>query len=257
MLTLLLTALAIAVTAFFLTWMISVKMNNYGLLDVAWSYGVAVLAPLYAWQGPGDPVRKWAAAALGVAWSLRLGTYLLRRVLRHHPAEDARYQTLRARWPGPGMFLAFFELQAVLAVVFSLPFLLMAHHAVPGLQAIEVIGLGTALLALGGEALADAQMKAFQAVSANRGKVCEVGLWRYSRHPNYFFEWLVWVGFFLAALGSPWGWTTVVCPLLMGHFLLNVTGIKLSEAHSLQSRGEAYREYQRRTSAFVPWFRKP
>ena len=257
MFALLLTGLAIAAVAFFLTWCISVKIKNYGLLDAAWSYGVAVLAPIYAWQGPGDPVRKWAACAIGVIWSVRLGSYILRRVLRHHPVEDARYQTLRARWPGPGMFLVFFELQAALVVVFSLPFLFMAHNPAPGLRAIEVLGLATALLALGGESLADAQMKAFQADPANRGQVCQAGLWRYSRHPNYFFEFVVWIGFFLAALGSPWGWTTAVCPLLMRHFLLNVTGIKISEAHSLKSRGAAYREYQRTTSAFVPWFRKP
>ena len=256
LLSLLLTALAIAASCFFLTWLVSVRIRNYGLLDAAWSYGVALLAPLYAIMGPGDPTRKWLAAAVGMAWSLRLGTYILRRVWRHHPVEDARYQTLRARWPGPGRFLVFFELQAVMVVVFSLPFLLMAFNPAPGLSGLEVAGLLLALLSMGGEALADAQMKAFKADPGHHGQVCQTGLWRYSRHPNYFFEFMVWAGFFMAALGSPWGWITVVCPLLMLHFLLNVTGIKLSEEYSLKSRGEAYREYQRTTSAFVPWFRK-
>ena len=248
--------LAIAAGYFFVVWAVCVRIKNYGLLDVAWSYGVAVLAPLYAWLGPGDPTRKWLAAAVGAAWSLRLGTYILLRVLRHHPEEDPRYRTLRERWPGSGRFLLFFELQALIATVFSLPFLLMAYNSTPNLKAVEIAGLSIALLSLGGEALSDHQMNAFKKDPANRGKVCQDGLWRYSRHPNYFFEFMVWVGFFLAALGSPWGWTMVVCPLLILHFLLNVTGVKLSEKHSLESRGEAYRAYQRRTSAFVPWFPK-
>jgi steroid 5-alpha reductase family enzyme len=253
---LLLIGLAIAASYFLGTWLISVRIKNYGLLDAAWSYGVAVLAPLYALLGPGDPMRKWFITAVGVAWSVRLGTYILRRVLSHHPVEDARYQTLRARWPGSGMFLLFFQLQAVLVVIFSLPFLLVAFNTSPGLRMFEVIGLIISLGSLVGEATADAQMKAFKANPSHAGKVCQSGLWRYSRHPNYFFEFMIWVGFCIAALGSPWGWITVVCPLLMLHFLWNVTGIKLSEAYSLKSRGDAYREYQRTTSAFVPWFRK-
>jgi len=256
MLPLLAIGTGLACLSFFIVWMISVKVKNYGFLDVAWSYAVAVLAPLYALWGPGDHWRKWLLTAVGVAWSLRLGTYLLRRVLSHHPQEDPRYETLRRRWPGPAMFLVFFELQALVAVVFSLPFLLVAFKTEPGLAPVEILGLAVAALALAGEALADAQMKRFKADPANRGRVCATGLWRYSRHPNYFFESMVWWGFFLVALGSPLGWITLVCPLLMLYFLLKVTGIELTEAHSLRTRGEAYREYQRATSAFIPWFPK-
>jgi steroid 5-alpha reductase family enzyme len=247
---------AIACAAFFVVWAICVRVRNYGFLDVAWSFSVAVLAPLYAWMGTGDPVRAWLAASVGMAWSLRLGTYLLRRVWHHHPQEDPRYETLRRRWPGPLMFLAFFQLQAIVAVVFSLPFLLMAFNPRPGLAPVEIVGLGLAVLALAGESLADFQMKRFKADPANRGGVCSEGLWRYSRHPNYFFESLVWWGFFVAALGSPFGWVTLICPLLMLYFLLKVTGIELSEAHSLRTRGEAYRRYQQVTSPFIPWFPK-
>jgi len=256
MLPLLAIGTGLACLSFFIVWMISVKVKNYGFLDVAWSYAVAVLAPLYAFWGPGDPWRKWLLTAVGVAWSLRLGTYLLRRVLSHHPQEDPRYETLRRRWPGSAMFLVFFQLQALVAVVFSLPFLLVAFKTEPGLAPVEILGLAVAALALAGEALADAQMKRFKADPANRGRVCATGLWRYSRHPNYFFESMVWWGFFLVALGSPLGWITLVCPLLMLYFLLKVTGIELTEAHSLRTRGEAYREYQRATSAFIPWFPK-
>jgi len=256
MTTLLAAGLAIAVTYFAITWAISVRIRNYGLLDVAFSYGVAVLAPIYAWYAPGDPLRKWSFAAIGIAWSVRLGTYILVRVARHHPAEDARYQTLRERWPGPLQFLGFFQVQAVLVVIFSLPFLFASFNSAPDLAALEAGGMALAIVALLGETLADLQMQAFKRDPANKGRVCQVGLWRYSRHPNYFFESLVWWGFFLVALGSPWGWITIACPLLMLYFLFKVTGIPLTEEYAVKSKGDAYREYQRTTCAFVPWFRK-
>ena len=256
MTTLLAAGLAIAVTYFAITWAISVRIRNYGLLDVAFSYGVAILAPMYAWFGPGDPLRKWVFAAIGMAWSLRLGTYILVRVLKHHPAEDVRYQTLRARWPGPLQFLGFFQLQAVLVVIFSLPFLFAAFNPASTLSTVELAGMAIAAAAVLGETIADLQMQAFKRDPNNRGRVCDVGLWRYSRHPNYFFESMVWWGACLVALASPWGWVTITCPLLMLYFLFKVTGIPLTEEYAVKSKGDAYREYQRTTSAFVPWFRK-
>ncbi len=256
MITLLLAGLVIAVTYFAATWAVSVRIKNYGLLDVAWSYGVAILAPIYAVFSPGEPMRKWLLTAIGVAWSLRLGTYILLRVLRHHPQEDVRYETLRARWTGAGMFLIFFELQAVLVVIFSLPFLFVACNTAPTLSPLEIAGLTLAIIALGGETLADLQMQAFKRDPASKGQVCQRGLWRYSRHPNYFFEAMIWWAFFLVALGSPFGWIALACPLLMLQFLLKVTGIPLTEEYALKSKGAAYREYQRTTSAFIPWFRR-
>ena len=175
MLTLFLIGLAIAVGYFAITWAISVKMKNYGLVDAAWSYGVAILAPIYALHSPGDATRKWLVTVIGVLWSLRLGTYILVRVIKHHPVEDVRYESLRERWPGPAMFLAFFELQALIVVVFSLPFLFVAFNARTGLSPVEIAGLTLAALALCGEALADRQMRAFKADPANKGKVCQAG----------------------------------------------------------------------------------
>jgi steroid 5-alpha reductase family enzyme len=118
------------------------------------------------------------------------------------------------------------------------------------------LGFSVWLVAILGESLADRQLAAFKADPSNRGKVCSAGLWKFSRHPNYFFEWLVWVALFLFALPAPWGWTTIFAPALMLFFLLRVTGIPYTEQQSLRSRGEAYRSYQRTTSAFVPWFPK-
>jgi steroid 5-alpha reductase family enzyme len=256
MLTLFFMGLAIAMVAFALVWAISVKVHNYGFLDVAWSYGVAVLAPLYACNSPGTAERKWLIAGIGMAWSLRLGTYILLRVLRHHPSEDVRYQTLRESWKGPAMFLFFFELQALLVAVFALPFLFISFDTSASVHPVAVAGAVLATIALCGEAVADMQMQSFKADPGNRGSVCQKGLWRYSRHPNYFFESLIWWAFFLAALPSPHGWVTILCPLLMLYFLFQVTGIPLTEEYSLRSKGDLYRAYQRTTSAFVPWFRK-
>ncbi len=239
---------------FALVWCISVRIRNYGYLDAVWSLSIAIVAPLYAAFGNGHSARRWAFAAVGTAWSLRLGLYVLIRVTRHHPQEDARYRTLRQKWPTPAHFLLFFELQALIALVFSSPFLLAAINPNPRLTVGEILGLALAVLATAGESLADWQAQRFKRGKRDENAVNDVGLWRYSRHPNYFFESLVWWGFFLAALSSPHGWLTVVCPLLMLYLLLNVTGIPLTEKHSLESRGEAYRQYQRRTSRFIPWF---
>jgi steroid 5-alpha reductase family enzyme len=246
--------LAVALMVFALVWALSVRINNYGFLDAVWSLSVAILAPIYALLGTGDPSRRLAFTLIGVAWSLRLGLYILIRVWRHHPQEDKRYRTLREKWPGPGRFLLFFELQAVIAVLFSLPFLLASVNPRAALGTLELAGLALALVGIAGEATADWQAQRFKADPANNSRVVNVGLWRYSRHPNYFFESIVWWGFFIAALDSPYGWVTLACPLLMLYLLLHVTGIPLTEKHSLESRGDVYRAYQRTTSRFVPWF---
>jgi len=246
---------SIAVSAFALVWVLSVRCLNYGFLDVTWSLSIAVLATVYAVLGNGEPLRRLVFTLIAAAWSLRLGLYILMRVWRDHPREDKRYRTLRERWPGPARFLLFFELQALIAVVFSLPFMFAALNPRPGLGKFELCGLTLALCATAGEGLADWQAQRFKRNPANHSAVVDVGLWRYSRHPNYFFESIVWWGFFIAALDSAYGWVSVICPLLMLYLLLNVTGIPLTEKHSLESRGDAYRQYQRTTSRFIPWFR--
>jgi steroid 5-alpha reductase family enzyme len=174
----------------------------------------------------------------------------------HHPVEDGRYVQLRRDWAGnfgPKMF-GFFQLQAASVVLLGAGFLLICRNPAPALQPLEIAGIVLWVIALAGEALADAQLAAFKREPANRGRVCAVGLWRYSRHPNYFFEWLVWVAYFVFALASPQGWIAVVGPASILYLLLRVTGIPLTEEQSLRSKGEAYRQYQKTTSAFVPWF---
>jgi len=234
------------------------RIDNYGVVDVAWSYAFGGLAAFYALAGDGWPVRRALLAAMVAVWSLRLGTHLLIRVAGHHPTEDSRYGQLRRDWSAAfhAKMFGFFQLQAVSVIVLGLAFLISARHGTPRLHACEIAGAVLWLIAMTGEALADAQLAAFKRAPAHRGQVCDVGLWRYSRHPNYFFEWLIWVAYFIFALASPWGWVAVVGPAGILFLLLRVTGIPLAEAQSLRSKGEAYRRYQQTTSAFVPLPRK-
>ncbi len=245
----------VAFLLFALTWLLSLKLNNFSFVDVTWSYALALIAPLYALLGGGFTERKLVAVTMAVLWSVRLGTYLLFRVKGHHPHEDVRYAVLRENWKDnlAKNFFFFFQAQALLIVLLGVPVLLACLNPAPQLSLIEMIGVLVWLIGLSGEALSDAQMKKFKVDPASKGKVCQVGLWGYSRHPNYFFESVVWWGFWLFACGSPWGWVTVYAPALILYFLLRVTGIPLTEECAVKSKGDAYREYQRTTSAFVPW----
>jgi steroid 5-alpha reductase family enzyme len=237
-------------------WKIAMTIRNAGIVDIAWALGFAPLALLYRIFGDGEPIRQNLITLMVVIWSLRLGIHLWKRVMGHHPVEDGRYAELRKGVSGHEVFFFFwfFQAQALLLSVLSIPVLLANFDSRVGLWFSDFLGLTIWLIAICGEAVSDQQLARFQRNPANKGKVCSVGLWHYSRHPNYFFEWLIWVAFFLFVASSPWGWTTIFCPALMLFFLLRVTGIPYTEEQSLRSRGEAYRAYQRTTSPFVPWF---
>jgi steroid 5-alpha reductase family enzyme len=172
--------------------------------------------------------------------------------------EDGRYRQMRADWGANAdrNLLLFFQVQASWAVLFALPMLAAARSAAP-LGILDLAGVAIWLVGLGGEAIADRQLAAFRADPVNRGRVCQLGLWRYSRHPNYFFEWLHWWGYAALAVQSPWWWLPLVAVAAMGYFITRVTGIPPTEAQAIRSRGAAYRAYQRTTSAFVPWPPRP
>jgi steroid 5-alpha reductase family enzyme len=249
-------AAAALVAGFALVHLLARGIDNYGVVDIAWSYAFGAVALGYVLLGRGWFVRRALIGALVLVWSLRLGTHLLIRVSRHHPEEDTRYRQLRKDWAARfhWKMAGFFQLQALSVVLLSLPFLLACRNPAPALGGWEIAGTALWLLAITGEALADAQLAAFRRDPANRGQVCSAGLWRYSRHPNYFCEWLVWVAYFAFACGSPWGWVSVLSPACILWLLLRVTGVPMTEAQSLRNRGDAYRAYQRTTSAFFPWF---
>ena len=253
-----LAALLFAVVLMLLIWRLAVRIGNAGIVDIAWAAGFAPVVIWYAAAASGAPARRALIALMVSIWSLRLGVYLYVRVRSHHPQEDRRYARLRADWGAQVQRKMFglFQLQAALLVLLSAPWLLICLNRQARLQPLEWAACLLWLAAIAGEALADAQLQRFKADPGNRGAVCQRGLWHYSRHPNYFFEWLVWVAYFMMALASPWGWLTLYCPALMLYFLLRVTGIPLTEQLSLQDKGSAYADYQRRTSAFVPWWPK-
>lgn len=238
------------------TFVFARRVSNFSTVDVAWSLNFTPLAWLYAVLGGGDPWRRGAMAAIVTFWSLRLGAHLWRRVAALHPVEEGRYQELRRRWAGQvdRRFFLFFMAQGALNGVLSLPALLASAHTAPALGPFESAGALLFVVALAGESSADASLEAFRRRPGSKGLVCRDGLWRYSRHPNYFFEWLVWCAFALMATEAPWGALAWICPALMLYFLLRVTGIPATEEQAVRSRGDAYRDYQRTTSAFVPWF---
>ena len=251
-------AWAFAIVMMLVVWWISVRIHNWGLIDIAWSAGFVPIVIFYAAYNHGWAPRRWLIAGMVTLWSARLGAHVYFRVMGQHPKEDVRYVQLRKDWSrnlNTKMFW-FFQLQAALLPFLAVPFLISCLNDQPGIRVIEWVGSGLWLVALIGETVADSQLKHFRAYPKNHGEVCEVGLWRYSRHPNYFFEWLMWMAFFLFALGSPLGCATIYCPALMLYFLLRVTGIPMTEAQSVKSKGEKYIRYQKTTSAFLPWFRK-
>jgi len=257
MLPFLLTGAAIVAAMMFALWAIHLLIRNAAIVDVGWALGLAVLAVYYAAAAHGYPTRRLVIALMAGFWGLRLGVYLLfTRVIG--VAEEGRYVQLRQEWKSNVAlrFLFFFEFQAVLDVALSVPFLIACIDPRMPLGVAEKVGAGIWLLGMCGEAIADAQLNAFKKNPANKGKTCRAGLWKYSRHPNYFFEWLIWVGYAVFAIAAPWGWIGLISPALILYFLLGLTGIPATEAQALRSRGEEYRDYQRTTSAFVPWFPK-
>lgn len=250
---------AVILAALFVhTWKLSVRHDNYSFVDVSWSLAFTPIALWYATTGVGWLPRRIFVAVLVAVWSLRLGTHLWHRVASHHPKEDVRYAALRERWKGnlTKSFLWFFLAQGLLVWLLMLPVFLISQQTHNGFRAFEYAGVLVWLGALIGEGTADEQLKRFKATKSKAGEICHIGLWRYSRHPNYFFQSLLWWGLFLMALPSPWGWLSIAAPLAMLHFLLNVTGVPLTEELSVKKHGDVYREYQRTTNAFVPWFPK-
>ena len=237
------------------------RTKDAGTVDALWALSLASAAVFAAITGAGDPARRVLMGAMVGLWGLRLGLHVLTdRVLKS--GEDGRYAEMRERYGAKAQvfFMAVFATNAVLIVLLSAVFVIAcADGRAVGAAALGVwqyVGAALWVVGIGGEWIADRQLLEFKRDAGNKGRVCEIGLWRYSRHPNYFFEWVIWCGFAAAAVTGPYGWVAVLAPLLMLGLITKVTGIPPTEARSLRSRPEAYRRYQKTTSAFVPWFRK-
>ncbi|QNP42111.1 DUF1295 domain-containing protein [Lysobacter solisilvae (ex Woo and Kim 2020)] len=234
-------------------WVWQQRRRNAGIVDVLWAAGVGGAAVLVAALSDGARWPRLTVALLGGAWGMRLAYHLWRRV--RSESEDGRYAQLRARWgDGGARWFAFFQFQAALVVLFAVPFVAVARNPVDAATAWWWAGVAVWVGSVAGEGIADAQLARFRRDPRNRGRTCRTGLWRYSRHPNYFFEWLHWFAYVLLAVGSPLAWLAWSGPVVMFVFLRWLSGIPFTEAQALRTRGEDYRRYQRTTPMLFPWF---
>lgn len=238
-------------------WLESLRRHEADIVDLGWTLGLGAAALFYAGVlDVGLPARRWIVAGMAAIWSARLGFYLLQRV--RSPGEDGRYRALRAKWGDRARlrFFVFFQAQGLLVALLSLHFLGAMSASSAPLGLLDAIGVLVWIVAIVGEAIADRQLAAFRADPSTKGQVCKRGLWKYSRHPNYFFEWFHWLAYVPLALAAGWWPAMLVAPAFMLFIIRFVTGIPPTEEQALRSRGDAYREYQRTTNAFVPWFPK-
>lgn len=234
-----------------LAWLVCWHLRNAGYVDVAGA-GLLTLAALYAGAvGDGAGLPRSLVAMMGSLWGARLCLHLLRRVL--HEDEDGRYRRLREHWDGDQRkFFLYFQAQALFVVIFSVPFFVAASQPAMHFNVWMALALLTWGVSLAGETIADRQLAVFRGNPANRGKTCRAGLWVYSRHPNYFFEWLHWFAYVFLSVGAERWWLSLLGPAAMLLLLYRVTGIPWTEAQALRSRGEDYRRYKNEVSPFVP-----
>jgi len=240
-----------------LAWVVQQRTGNSGWVDTIWTFSVGLVgagSALWPIAGAAPNPRQWLVAALVAIWSLRLGIHIAVRTAGI--SDDLRYAALAKEWgvnSARRMFV-FLQNQAFGSIPLVFAIFVAARFPAAGLRVRDYLGALILFAGIAGEALADAQLKAFRTDSANKGRVCDVGLWRWSRHPNYFFEWFCWLAYPVMALSTeyPWGVATLLAPAFMYWILVHVTGIPPLEEQMLRSRGARYREYQSRTSAFFP-----
>jgi steroid 5-alpha reductase family enzyme len=235
-----------------LLYCLAIKMRIMAWVDLIWSLGVGLGALAYYIFATEQGTTATAGLAIALLWSLRLSLFLLRdRIMSGR--EDARYAHLKTYWAAAATrnFYGLFLLQVPLAALFLLPIQTALSNQATATWLYA--GLLLALLGIGGEYVSDQQLKVFKQQAINPRAVCNVGLWRYSRHPNYFFEWLHWWAYVCLAVGSSTWVVSLIGPLFMYIFLRYLTGIPHTERASLARRGEAYRQYQNSTNLFFPW----
>ena len=241
-------------------WAIQRATGNSGWIDAVWSLATGAAGVAYALVPTADysPTRRAVLTAVLVgAWSLRLGGHILMRTAAS-TAEDPRYAQFRKEWGATfqiKLFL-FLMIQAAAAAILAISVLVAARNPAPGLAWTDGLGALVLLVAVVGEGVADAQLRRFKAYGPNRGAICDVGLWAWSRHPNYFFEWFGWLAYPLIAFdragGWPWGWVALGAPAFMYYLLRYASGVPPTEEAMARSRGAAFDDYKRRVSVFFP-----
>lgn len=248
-------ALAAILAAMTALWLLSLALRNASIVDVAWGLGFAGVAVLAALAGDGYGPRRLLVAVVACAWGMRLGSYIFLR--NRGKGEDPRYQSMR-RGAGDRFwwfsFCQVFLLQGILMWFIAAPLVASATAQRPDYIALtDVAGLLVWTIGFGFEAIGDRQLARFKRDPANRGRVMDQGLWRYTRHPNYFGDATLWWGLFIIAAGTTNGYLSVLSPLLMTFLLVRVSGVALLERSQARAK-PAYRDYIERTSAFIPWF---
>jgi steroid 5-alpha reductase family enzyme len=237
------------------TWAASLRRRDASIVDSVWGAGFALIALLGFTFGAGAPARRGLVAAMVVIWGLRLSLHIHRR--NRGRGEDFRYRAMRERHGerfGRVSLWTVFLLQGALMLLVASPILAATTAPAPGrLGLLDAAGVVVWLAGFLFEAIGDAQLARFKADPANRGRVMDRGLWRYTRHPNYFGDALLWWGIFLPAASTTHGWATAIGPALMTFLLVRVSGVALLE-QGLESSKPGWSDYARRTSAFVPWF---
>jgi len=237
-------------------WVFGLAMKNGGWTDVFWSFGTGFVltgAAFVAVGENGSQLRRLLIAGFMLAWGLRLGGYLAPRVAGH--PEDARYANFRQTAKNYPLTMLWVSLpQALATALLALTIVAAATRPEPALDVRDPLAAAVFLAAILGETISDAQMKRFRADPANKGKVIDTGLWAWSRHPNYFFQWLGWMAYPVMALdpSRPVSFLTLVAPAVMYGLLRYVSGVPPLEAAMLKSRGDRFRDYQRRVSVFFP-----
>lgn len=239
----------------FITWTFTIKWKRAGIVDTVWSFSLGLTAPLWVIlnYNEGNGTRNMLLIAITTIWSLRLGLHLYSRIKREK--EDARYATLIKKWGSSWKIkmLGFFQIQAIASLILSSTFWTVSSNSTD-IHIFDYIACLIAIIAILGESLADKQLEHYRSKESGTKGVCKTGLWKYSRHPNYFFEWLFWVSFIFLSLGHMHFYISFIAPIAIYYFLTKASGIPHAERQSLAKRGMEYRKYQQETSAFFPWF---
>ncbi len=250
------TSLVVVETLMFVFWLLYLIRRNVSIVDIGWGIGFILAVLVDFILGDGWIWRKILILTIVSIWALRLVCHLAQRFLPER--DDPRYRLLLEKWPFAQhplvQIFTLFAFQGLLVTFLSLPFVLMCQNNQPFFTAYEVFGLLIWMGGIVGETIADHQLGYFKQNRIHSGEVLDQGLWKYSRHPNYFFEWVVWLGYGIMTFSSPFGWLGIMAPILMLYLLLKGSGIPLTEAYALQTKGDPYRDYQSRTSSFLPWF---
>ena len=231
-------------------WVYLLRKRQLGHVDLLWALAIAGQAICYASLADGWGPRRLAVAAVASIWAFRLSLHLAKRLGRD--GEDGRYLAMEEAAGNRAslFFFGFFQLQALAAWLFAIPFATLVQDVEPGWRIWEVLALGLWLVSLLGNSLADRQLDRWRRNPINRGKTCRAGLWNWSRHPNYFFEWLLWCAYPVAAIGTPYFLLNIGIAGLMLVMVTKVSGIPFTEQQALRSRGDDYRAYQDSTSPF-------